>query len=166
MCNNVLPDFLPNILNFDGLSWEQVLDLLYEVFTYDFKNNNPIHCGLRVFYDRRILEDGDGKEEGFWHVISKKDRNTGERLPDYRRAERLPWARSMLENENRPELKVFDYDHGTKDKGVRRYVWLEDYDYVLILQKKKNIFFWITGYYVATKYGKRDLSKRYSKRKV
>lgn len=163
MYNNVLPDFLPNILNFDGLSWNQVLDLLYDIFTYDFKNNKPVHCGLRVFYDTRILEDGDGKEEGFWHVISRKDRNTGDRLPDYRRAERLPWARPMMENEDCPELKVFDYNHGTKDKGVRRYVWLEDYDYVLILQQKKNKFFWITGYYV-TKNGKRDLSRRYSER--
>jgi len=30
------------------------------------------------------------------------------------------------------EIKVFDYDHGQKDIGVRRYIWLAEYDYVLL----------------------------------
>ena len=35
-------------------------------------------------------------------------------------------------------MRVFDYDHGARDIGVRRYLWLAEYDYVLILQKKKK----------------------------
>ena len=61
-------------------------------------------------------------------------------------------------------LKVFDYDHGTKDIGVRRYIWLAEYDYVLILQKKKKALFWVTAYYVDSDGGRKDLSRRYEKR--
>ncbi len=166
MCNNInYPDFLKNILSFNSLSWDQILDMLYTVFTNDFKISIPTHCGLKVYHDRRILADGQGKEEGFWHLISKKDRQTGERLPDFRRAERLHWARPMIENETCSELRVFDYDHGTKDKGIRRYIWLEDYDYVIILQQQHGIFFLITGYYVS-RGGKKDMAKRYTNRVV
>jgi len=53
-----------------------------------------------------------------------------------------------MESPERNEIKVFDYDHGVKDIGVRRYIWLAEYDYVLILQKKKKALFWVTVYYV------------------
>ena len=119
---------------------------------------------MRIIYNNRVLPDGCNKEEGFWHVVSKEDRGSGERLIDYRRAERLPWARPTMESPERSELKVFDYDHGTKDIGVRRYIWLAKYDYVLILQKKKKALFWITAYYVDSEGRRRDLSRRYEKR--
>ena len=119
---------------------------------------------MRIIYDSRVLPDGHDKEEGFWHVVSRKDRDSGERLPDYRRAERLLWARPTIESPERSEIKVFDYDHGTKDIGVRRYIWLAEYDYVLIFQKKKKTLFWVTAYYVDSERGRKDLSRRYEKR--
>ena len=160
---NCLPNFLPPLLGLSGV-WEQALKALYAVFVNDFKANPPRHCGLRINYDTRVLPDGHGKEEGFWHVISKQDYSTtGERLIDFRRAERLPWARPLMESDRRVELKVFDYNHGPRDKGIRRYIWLEGFNYVLILQRKKNRFFWITAYYVSRRGGK-DLAKRYLNR--
>ena len=119
---------------------------------------------MRIIYDSRVLPDGHDKEEGFWHVFSRKDRDSGERLPDYRRAERLLWARPTIESPERSEIKVFDYDHGTKDIGVRRYIWLAEYDYVLIFQKKKKTLFCVTAYYVDSERGRKDLSRRYEKR--
>jgi len=74
------------------------------------------------------------------------------------------FAKSKASDIQRIEIKVFDYDHGTKDIGVRRYIWLAEYDYVLILQKKKKALFWITAYYVDSEGGRRDLSRRYEKR--
>ena len=43
-----------------------------------------------------------------------------------------------MESPERSEIKAFDYDHGTKDIGVRRYIWLAEYGYVLILQRKRH----------------------------
>jgi len=157
------PDFLPPILDLQG-TWEEILGRLYAVFSRDFKASKVKHRGMRIIYNGRVMPDGHGKEEGFWHVVSRQDRSSGERLIDYRRAERLPWARPLMESAERDEIKVFDYDHGVKDIGVRRYVWLADYDYVLILQKKKRALFWVTAYYVSSKRGRKDLSRRYGKR--
>ena len=151
-----LPDFLPTILDLKG-TWEEILDKLYDIFCRDFKESNVYHRGIRIIYNNRVLPDGHNKEEGFWHVVSKLDRTSGERLIYYRRAERLPWARPMMESAERNEIKIFDYDHGIKDIGVRRYIWLAEYDYVLILQKKKRALFWITAYYVDSERGRKDL---------
>jgi len=69
-----------------------------------------------------------------------------------------------MESPERSEIKVFDYDHGVKDFGVRCYIWLAEYDYVLILQKKKKALFWVTAYYVDSERGRKDLTRRYEKR--
>jgi hypothetical protein len=85
------PDFLPDLLSLGG-TWEEILSRLYSVFSRDFKSGKVIHRGFIVLYDGRILPDGQGKEEGFWHVVSKLDSTSRQREIDYRRAERLPWS--------------------------------------------------------------------------
>ena len=155
------PDFLPPILELTG-SWEEILTVLYDIFERDFKQRPVQHKGIRVYHDGRILPDGLGKEEGFWHVVSKKDRRSGERLIDYRRAERLPWARPMIESNERPEITVFDYVEGPKDKGARTYILLQDYDYVVILQRRKKAYYWITAHHVDSDWKRKDLRRRQS----
>jgi hypothetical protein len=157
-----LPSLLPQLLSRKG-SWKKILNTLYRVFERDFKQHTTKHESFPVDFTRKILPDGEGKEEGFWHVVSKYNKTSGDRLIDFDRAKRLPWARPMMENPAISEIKVFDYDHGYKDKGVRRYIWLEDFDYVLVLKKYKKKYIWITAYYVY-KSGKIDLGRRYKNR--
>ena len=82
---------------------------------------------------------------------------------DYPRAKRLPWAKPLMESPERPEIKVWQYREGAVDMGVRTYIWLEDYNYALILQRKKNVFYWVTAFYVEPK-KKKDLARRYENR--
>jgi hypothetical protein len=156
------PSFLPPILNLDG-DWDSILSRLYAVFVRDFKETQTYRGGIKVIYNGNIKNDGLGKEEGFWHVVSGLDRNTGDRLIDYPRAKRLPWAKPLMESSARPEIKIWHYKEGTADMGVRTYIWLENFNYALILQKKKNIFYWVTAFYVEPK-KKKDLSRRYENR--
>ncbi len=160
---NNYPDFLPELLSLEGI-WEEILNRLYTVFSLDFKRGKVSHRGVVVLYDGRILPDGQGKEEGFWHVVSRIDSSSGQRLIDYRRAERLPWARPLIESPQRPEILVFDHLAGPKDKGVRRYIWLERFDYVLIFQRKKKTFYWLTAFYVDREWEKADLRRRFKER--
>lgn len=157
------PDFLPSLLNLDG-RWEEIFKRLYSVFSNDFKTGKVFHRGFIVLYDGRILPDGQGKEEGFWHVISRIDRSNRGREIDFRRAERLPWARPLMESPPRSEILVFDHSEGPKDKGQRRYIWLEQFDYVLIMQKKKRVFFWVTAFYIDSEWKRRDLRKKFGER--
>jgi hypothetical protein len=143
--------------------WEIIVHTLYQVFSNDFKGTNVRHCAIEIFYYDRILPHGEGKEEFFWHIISKDYTRTGIRDPDFKRAKRLPWARPLMESGPRTEIKVFDYDHGAKDKGLRRYIWFENYRYAIVLQKRKGRYLWLTAYYVS-KEGHTDLAKRYMDR--
>lgn len=158
-----LPDFLPQILTLSG-TFEEILDSLYSVFNNDFKIKKTKHFNYIVIYDSRVLPDGHGKEEGFWHVITEKNPQTGDREIDFRRAERLPWASPMMENSTRPELRVYDYDHISKAKGIRRYIWIYEHDYVLVLKKIKNKYFWITAYYIDSRGRKRKVENQYNNR--
>lgn len=159
------PDFLPPIVSMVG-DWNSVVNALYRIFATDFKWNSTFHNGLRVDYNRNIKEDGDGKEEGFWHVITKNEtlpNGSIERVPDYKRAERLPWAKPLLISEIRPEILVFDYIEGPKNKGVRKNIWLKDFNYAIILLHRGTKYFWLTAFYVDEQYGK-TLQKHYEKR--
>jgi hypothetical protein len=156
------PSFLPPMLNLDG-DWNTILSHLYAVFVRDFKESQTYHHGVKVIYNSKIKPDGLGKEEGFWHVVSKFDDNTADRLIDYPRAKRLPWAKPLIESSERPEIKVWQYREGTADRGLRTYIWLENYNYALILHRKKNVFYWVTAFYVES-WKQKDLKKKYENR--
>lgn len=156
------PSFLPPMLNLDG-TWENVLSMLYSVFERDFKKSKTYHRAKRVLYDGRLLEDGKGKEEGFWHVISRGDKTTDERMIDCDRARRLPWAKPMMESSPRQELLVFDHYEGSQDRGIRRYIWLRDFDHVVILQPRRWGYYWITAFYVDLEVKRSQLMAKYKK---
>lgn len=156
------PSFLPPLLNLDG-DWDTILSRLYDVFEKDFKMSQVCHNGIKVLYNSTVKDGRSGKEEGFWHVVSRYDIRTGERLIDYPRAKRLPWAKPLIESRERSEIKVWQYQEGTADKGVRTYIWLENFNYALILQRKKKVFYWVTAFYVDT-WKKKDLQNKYESR--
>ena len=161
---NDLPEWLPAIVSVDGM-WDDVLAKLYVLFTTDFKGNQLFLNGIVVWYDRRILE-GEKYEEGFWHLITKKDKQTGERLLDNRRAERLPWCRPVIECSDKPEIKIWNNREGSNK--IRTYVWLENFDYVVILEKHNRkfglIMFLITAYHLDGESSRRKMRKKYEKR--
>ena len=145
MCDQ--PDFLPPIINLDG-SYEEIIERLYAVFRRDFIENRARHLGRNVAINGVINEFSQGKVEGFWHVITRGDVNKTNRLIDHRRAERLPWSKPLMENPYHEEIKFFFYDEGDSRKGIRHYIWLENYNYIVILQRKKTHFIWVTAFFV------------------
>jgi len=157
------PAWLPSQIEYDG-DWHLFLNVSYAVFERDLKRYPKVmyHDHI-VFIDKRLL-DSD-REEGFWHLISRKDQETGERLPDIERARKITWVRPIIEHFWADEVVEFDKDEGRR--GVRSYLWLRDYDYVVILQKKRQrkskIAFLITGYHVDRSY-RRSLERKYRNR--
>lgn len=106
------------------------------------------YLGRNVTFNGVIDEFSRGKVEGFWHVITCEDATRSNRLIDYRRAERLLWAKPLMGNPHHNEIKFFFYQEGDPRQGMRHYIWLEDYNYVVILQKKKSYYVWVTAFYV------------------
>ncbi len=155
-----LPNFLPPLLNLDG-EWKEILNKLYRVFEKDFKKRKLFYQNLRVIYDNR--KNSNNIEEAFWHLVTKKNKKHG-RLIDYNRAKRLPWVRPIIENYNNPEINDFNYLEGFG--GIRKYLWLENYDFVVILEKKinKEYIILVTDFYVDYNWKKKDLERKYQKR--
>jgi hypothetical protein len=164
--SDTLPEWLPELIDTNG-AWDEILSRLYSVFEEDFKNGKPTFDGLPVWWDRRCRAD-DLHEEGFWHLITKDDdRKTGDRIPDFPRAQRLKWCRAVIDNCSAPDVIVFDY--AERRGRVRTYLWLYQCDYVVILEKvvrrgKPLAFMLLTAFPLDGKSRRRAMQKKYENR--
>ena len=128
------PGWLPPMLTLSG-TWGKIASDLYAIFENDFKQGKPKFQHYMVWWDQRVLS-GQRFEEGFWHLISRDDKNSGERIPDFRRAERLPWCAPVIINSDNSAVNVWDYQESRGQ--IRTYVWLENRDYCVILEKLRR----------------------------
>lgn len=153
------PTWLPVIFPMSPWS-EAVMEALYAIFRRDFVDNPASYRGHGVWF---FPEKDRGKENIFWHLVERDDKGTSARLPDFRRSERLPWARPMLDNLGQPEILDWDYAEG--DKSIHTYVWLKDFDYLIVMKKYPNgQRRLITAYYVDYENTRRKLRKKYEGR--
>jgi hypothetical protein len=150
---------LPNPFSLTG-DWDQNLTNLYEIFEADLKHQRCELRGRRIVFDGRIIEDF--REEGFWHLITKIDQGTKERLFDPRRAECLPWFRPILSNCDDDAVKVWNWKEG--NGKIRTYIWLEEFDYVIILQGKRHAYYLVTAHHVDGEGTRRKLQAKYDGR--
>ncbi|MBK7377961.1 MAG: hypothetical protein IPJ03_02975 [Ignavibacteriales bacterium] len=160
------PSWLPDIISVDG-NWEEILERLYSIFSTDFIIGKPKLENYPVFWDRTIDQD-DKYDKGFWHLVEREDLLTKERNFDPRRAERLPWCAPSIENCKDQIIKMWEYKEA-KNK-INIYLWLEQFDYVVIFQKRKFKFgliaFLITAFYVDGNSKRRNLLGKYENRIV
>ena len=116
-------------------------------------------------------------EEGFWHLVTRDEwvwnsdtrRKETNRLPELERAARLPWAKPIIDNHSMPEVLTWDFEQVTTRRTViRSYVWLKEYDFVVILERQSkrigDIFILITSFHVNHRGKRIDLENRYERR--
>lgn len=147
---------LPAELNTDG-EWEDVVERLYACFCSIFFAEPPILAqGRLLTMDGRCLDDG--KQEGFWHIVSRDDK--GVRLPDFTRARKMPWIPDMIAG-SAVGLTRWRYVEGSGK--TRQYYWLEQEGYVLILEEQRNTTVLVTAYSVDRKWTTSDLKAKQEK---
>ncbi len=163
--------WLPHIVPVDGV-WEEILSRLYAIFSKDFINSKVSLNRIEVWYDRRKI-DGN-YEEGFWHVVTREEKRTRERIFDPRRSERLPWCAPLIQNNADENVKFWRYREG--NGKIRFYIWLYALNYVVILEERtlqpigekpaRVIAMLVTAFYVDTPYKNDDLERKYTSREV
>ncbi len=138
--------------------------MMLGIFERAFKETKRFFERRPVWWDKRILK-GEKYEEGFWHLVSIDTGKSG-RVPEFRRAERLPWCGPTISHSEDEWVKVWDYLEGTG--RLRTYLWLENLDSIIVLekrrQKKGEIAFLVTAFYVDGDANKRNLNKKYDGR--
>lgn len=153
------PSWLPMLFNTNP--WEHTTyDSLYGIFHNDFIANRTYHCKTPVGFSR---EKEDGKEKVFWHLTTRNNKQTNQRLPDLRRCERLPWLRPMLKNSTENEVLAWEYEEG--NGTIKVYVWLKNHDYLAVMKKtKKGGLILLTAYWLEYNNAKRKLMRKYEAR--
>jgi len=155
------PAWLPDQFFITG-DWDRDIQNLYDIFEADFKRRRCDFNGTRVIFDNRVLEGAF--EEGFWHLVTQKDQRSCERLFDGRRAECLPWCRAIIVNSSDPAVTAWEWREG--NGKIRTYLWLEEADYVVILQRRGRAYFLITAYHVDGDSTRRRLKAKYEGREA
>ena len=159
------PAWLPDLLSLTG-NRQGVITALYEVFRRDFVIAQPTFQGQRIGWDRQTRVDGV-HDDGFWHLVTRENTRTGERQIDDRRAERLPWCAPTLTHADDPEVRVWDYREG--HGRLRTYMWLEVFDYVVVLESRNTragpVMVLVTAYHVDGERTRNQLGRKYAKRR-
>jgi hypothetical protein len=135
-------------------------EMLYSIFKRDLKDNQACYEGKTV---RLFPGMEDGKEQTFWHMTSRDDKESGDRLPDLYRSERLPWARPMIDNASQMEILAWDYQEG--DRRIKTYVWLPNLDFLVLMKKLPDgRRYLLTSFYVDNSHTRRGLMKKFERR--
>lgn len=152
-----MPSWLPPLFNVSP--WDHnTYDLLYKIFRKDFIIDKTLYCNKHVSFSREIE---DGKEKIFWHITTRDETSSGQRLPDFRRCERIPWLKPMLENSTNSQVLAWENIEG--NGIIKIYVWLRDHDYLTIMKKtKKGYLILLTAYWLEYKNSREKLLKKYN----
>ena len=164
-----LPAWLPEILNVNG-DPDIIRPMLYSIFSSEIKAGGLRYLGIPLFWNIGIRNDVKNPkfsfEEGFWHLIERKDPKTGIRGYDPRRAERLPWFNPLVKNAHQPEVTCFDYDEGRDI--INTYIWLVEFDYIAILHKQKmkgyEVYFIKSAFHIDGPSSRRFIDSKFSKK--
>jgi len=158
---NQSPDWLEPLIrleDFNGDS-EAYIANLFSVFTRDFINTIPTFRGKKIFYDKK---DDAGKPQAFTHITTEENRQTKQRELCLRRCERIAWIKAVIEHANDPKILVWEREQKTsKRRAVRTFLFLENEDFLVILQEIKWGHYLITAIYVDNPNQKRKHLKAY-----
>jgi hypothetical protein len=150
-------DWLPPLVLFNnyGSDWNSYLEAVYAWFKRDFIDSTIVFQERRLGLKRHPLTNG--KEATFWHMISK-GREEKNRIPDFRRCERIRWPKPVIEHDTDIAIKVWRNQRGREERIC---LWCEQENYLVILDDRGNYILLWTAYLVEEPHRQRKLRKEY-----
>lgn len=164
------PHWLPGLIPWNqehGETWEQYEQRLFHVFQNEFRESFQ-YDGKPVHY-KRMPYDGI-YPEAFMHLTTCNQDNSGSRLPDAERSERISWPRPVVEHH--PFCEICEYTQCTQpwvwrknDKNKDRVkIYLPNQQYLVVLGERRDYWVLITAYYVNRQWSIDKLEKEYNSR--
>jgi len=156
----------------------------------DKKNNEELKAyhdrAYEIFRDTLIMQEikfndmpvkvrempmEDNKVQGFFHIISEENKRNKIRLYKDERVKYIPFIAKMITEfhkcqnctENCSKIKVWTAPYLGKESVLRTKIFFEEYDYIVILEKRKTYYQLVTAYVVDRKDRREDLLKEYQK---
>jgi hypothetical protein len=144
-------------LNDYGGNWSRYLEILYDAFKQDFINSKTKFKKRELSLKKHPVING--KEATFWHIITE-GKIEKERTPDLRKCERIKWPKPIIENDNASNVKCWENER----KGEKRVcLCFGNWEYLVVLAKRKSYILIWTAYPVTYTHTKRKLKREYEK---
>jgi hypothetical protein len=161
MCEK--PEWLPDLilLGESGGNWTRYVEVLHRCFLADFVHSKPTWPGKRVNLKRH--PEHEGKSATFWHLISD-GKVEADRLPDFRRCERIGWPRPIIDTfcNRKPEeddLTIWWREMGGSD--CRYVLSLLDFSYVVVVADRGTYVLPWTAYFAKWPHERVKLQRKY-----
>lgn len=158
---NLTPDWLEPLVQLEDFNGdaEAYIAHLFSIFTRDFITTAPTFRGKRILHDKT---DDAGKPQAFTHITTEENLQTKQRELCLRRCERIAWIKAVVENADDPRVLVWEKEQKTSQRrATRTFLFLENEDFLVILQEIKWGHFLITAIYVDNPNQKRKHRKAY-----
>lgn len=81
-----------------------------------------------------------------------------DRLPDFRRCERIRWPKPVIEHDTDPSIKVWRNQRGREERIC---LWLVPEDYLVVLAERDEYILPWTAYLVEQPHQQRKLQREY-----
>lgn len=147
-----LDDLIVPYNSFGG-DWNAFIEAIYGYFCEDFIENCPRYKQRDVWLSDHRQDNG--KEGTFWHITTNKQplsplgSSTIERLPDFKRSERIRWIREIIENATDPNVKR--WTETIKGKVRHHLMYKKEFLVVLGELGKNGNYVLITSYCIDNK---------------
>lgn len=155
-----MTDWLPDLIEYNDYGdWDEYLKVIHGVFQDDFvRRQPPTFRGARMGVKKHPIVDG--LEATFWHFISTGKGSEDDRVPDFRRCERIAWPRPIIEAVDDGRVRCWP----TERRGeIRMVLAVEDFSYVVIIAVRKEYVLPWTAYFVEHEHRRKKLRKEYER---
>lgn len=148
--------------------WKRYEAALYDIFKCDFIDSHPSFEGKQVNIRKHPMEYD--KEEAFFHVTCQDYLKDGERVPDFRRCERIRWVKAFIENYNCDSSKCSECD-GIRvwsepyKSNSRVHILLEEERYMVVVERRDSYCLLVTAFYFDKDHTLEKKLKHYEKYK-
>lgn len=127
--------------DFDG-DFSQYMEAVYAIFKRDFVDSKPNWEGKRFALKKYPMEFG--KEHTFYH-ITHEGHDEKNRIPEFRRMERIAFPRFMIDHVKHPTLKVW---LKRINNSNRIHILNEEERFIVVLDVREEIFLLWTAFYI------------------